>query len=471
MAQIPNQTGRQAVPAQGTPQGMQTAPQGAQNAQGAQGVQKMQSAQNAQGAQGAMPNAQSLQNAQKTPHAVGDIMQQPAVEAAARRRPTANPANQSANAANQSANAANPTGAGGGAQNAAPNGAARTKQRPMRQNPAASRANSTAQHAAAQGAPGAGAARTNAQQPAPNAPNSGKNAPQPAQTKKRADAKAKKETRPKREKPKTEASERARLRRRRRLRQLLGAAVCLLVVIGLLSTVSGSIRFVGTLFDDTAEREEFAGRIQFVTALDPLPFETLSDASMATLLDAAIWATVNGTNNEDYEHDELGATYLPTADLDKTISALYGPDIKFNYATFEDGGLTYNYVPERQAYLVPITSAPSNYVPLVRSIKREGRVKRLTVGYDSPYDDVEMPVKYMDYLFTKNTEDGGYYLTGIVTSETRAETAASSSEVVVNSAVYDTQDTLNQAAADILADGAASSSEADASQEADSASE
>ena len=45
--------------------------------------------------------------------------------------------------------------------------------------------------------------------------------------------------------------ERNALRRRRRWRQLLGAVVCLLVVIGLVSVVSGGVRLTATLFDDS----------------------------------------------------------------------------------------------------------------------------------------------------------------------------------------------------------------------------
>ncbi|MEG2930334.1 MAG: hypothetical protein RR825_00985 [Ruthenibacterium sp.] len=248
----------------------------------------------------------------------------------------------------------------------------------------------------------------------------------------------------------SEADTRAKLRRRRRLRQLLGAAVCLLVVIGLLSAVSGSVRFVGRLFDDTAEREEYAKRLEYLVALDPLPFDTMSNANMNTLLDAAVWGTIAGTNSDDYEHDEVGAMYLPTADIDKTVQALYGPEVKFNYATFEDHGLTFNLVAEKQAYLVPITSAPTDYAPVVERIKREGNTKRLTVGYDSPYDQSDLPVKYNDYIFTKG-DDGKYYLSGIVPSQTKAEVLGDSSSASgATSLAPDNAAVLNDAAAAIL---------------------
>lgn len=227
-------------------------------------------------------------------------------------------------------------------------------------------------------------------------------------------------------KNKSEAAARSSLRRRRRVRQLIGAGVCVLVVIGLISTISGSVKFVERMFDDTEEKKLFEARLDVLVGLDPLPFDTIADANMNTLLASAVWATLSGNNSDDYEHDEVGAMYMPTADIDKTVEALYGPDVKFNYATFEDHNLTYNYVPEKQAYLMPITSTPAEYKPVVEKIKREGNIKRVTVGYDSPFDTIDASVKYNDYLFTKG-EDGVYYLTAIVASATKAEVSVSSS--------------------------------------------
>lgn len=224
----------------------------------------------------------------------------------------------------------------------------------------------------------------------------------------------------------SEVNARSSLRRRRRARQLLGVGVCLLVIIGLISTISGSFKFVERMFDDTEEKKAFEARLDVLVGMDPLPFDTIADANMNTLLAAALWATLTGNNSDDYEHDAVGAMYMPTADIDKTVTALYGPDVKFNYSTFEDHSLPYNYVPEKQAYLMPITSTPAEYKAVVEKIKREGNIKRVTVGYDSPYDDIDASVKYSDYLFTKS-EDGIYYLTGIVASSMKAEAASSSS--------------------------------------------
>lgn len=235
------------------------------------------------------------------------------------------------------------------------------------------------------------------------------------------------------------------LRRRRRARQLLGAVVCILVVIGLASVVSGGVRLAATLFDDTEEKEEFELRLQTLVSLDPEPFDSLEEANHARLLDAAIWSVIqqNSGSLDTYERDEVGAMYLPTLDIDRAIASLYGPDVHFTYETFSDNGLTFQYVPEKSAYLLPITSVNGNYSPRVVEIRREGNTKRVTVGYLDLYGGGEIvfdptklePAKYMDYIFTRSGDS--YYLTAITTSETTVDVSTSSSTAQLPAAPQD----------------------------------
>lgn len=239
------------------------------------------------------------------------------------------------------------------------------------------------------------------------------------------------------------------LRRRRRGRQILGAVVSLLVIIGIFSTISGGVRLVAALFDDTEERAEYASRLEFLVALDPIPFNSISEANTSTLLSAAILESISGAEDADYEHDEVGAIYLPVDDLRATVSALYGPNVYFNYITFEDNGLTFNFDAERQAYLLPVTSATADYAPVVEKITREGNTKRVTVGYVSQYNSSSEPVKYNDYIFTR--VDGQYYLTALVASEMRPETTAVTSTAQAAPLPEDPTDALNSIAPNIVA--------------------
>ena len=225
------------------------------------------------------------------------------------------------------------------------------------------------------------------------------------------------------------------LRRRRRLRQILGAVVCVLVLIGLSSVVSSGVRLTARLFDDTEEREAFEQRLQTLVSLDPEPFESLETANRARLLDAAIWSVIqqNSDRMDAYERDDVGAMYLPTLDVDKELAALYGPDFQFTHDTFSDNGLVFTYVPEKSAYLLPITSANGGYMPRVMEIRRENGGKRVTVGYLDIYGNGEIvfdisklkPVKYLDYIFTR--VNGEYYLTSITQSEMSVDSGSGAS--------------------------------------------
>ena len=252
--------------------------------------------------------------------------------------------------------------------------------------------------------------------------------------------------------------EKSALRRRRRWRQLLGAVVCLLVVIGLASVVSGGVRLTATLFDDSELKAEYVLRLRNLVALDPVPFDSIEEANQNTLLNALIWSSIS--EDKDYERDEVGAMYLPTADIDAAAAELYGPDVHFTYQTFEDRGLTYQYVEEKQAYLLPITSVITDYYPQVEKIKREGDTVRVTVGYLSQFssgtdfspDMQYAPVKYQDYLFRR---DDKTYLYAVTESEMKP--AASSSASASAPAVQAPQEVLDNIAGSLPAAPSSSS--------------
>ncbi len=206
------------------------------------------------------------------------------------------------------------------------------------------------------------------------------------------------------------------LRRRRRVRQLLGVAVLFFVVVGIVSFVSGAAILVRSSFDISDEIPVFEERVKYLVALDTLPFDSLINAPTDTLLYAAMIQAIDLNEDGDYERDENGQMYLPVEDISAAAQQLYGPDEKFNYITFTSDQTLFTYVPEKEAYLMPLTSPPTNYAPIAEALIRQGNKRRLTVGYDSPYDNVIQPAKYLDYIFERH-DDGNYYLIAVVASE------------------------------------------------------
>ncbi|MEG0179604.1 MAG: hypothetical protein RR573_07950 [Oscillospiraceae bacterium] len=221
------------------------------------------------------------------------------------------------------------------------------------------------------------------------------------------------------------------LRRRRRIRQIIGAVVCLLVVIGIVGVVDSTINVVTKLTDNSTEKQAYEARLSNLVAYDPLPFDTLAEANQNMLLAAAIWGTLGENDQSVYERDDIGQLYLPTVDVDRFAAKLYGTTFKFTHSSFEDHGLNYEYITEKEAYIIPITGALSEYFPKVEKIKNEHGTKRVTVGYLSYGAGVEFnvsatlePSKYVDYIFTKSGKD--YYLSAIEESKMKATVSSSS---------------------------------------------
>lgn len=223
------------------------------------------------------------------------------------------------------------------------------------------------------------------------------------------------------------------LRRRRKLRQLLGAVVCLFVVAGVVSTVLGGVQLYRVLTDDTAEREEFASRVSTLVALDPVPFDSLEEANKSVLMEACIWRVREMNPDRQFEENENGACYIPRADIEVYIKELYGETDEFTFASFTIEGMEYQYDKEKEAYIMPITGVTGNFYPKAVKIQKEKDAKRVTIAYISQFTSGggftvipnETPQKYYDYIFTKQ-EDGGYYLTAIVDSEMKPEESSSS---------------------------------------------
>ena len=271
-----------------------------------------------------------------------------------------------------------------------------------------------------------------------------------------------------------EAREKASLSRRRKLRQILGLAVCVLVVVGAVSTVSGALKLISAAFDDTEEKTAYEERLRYLVAYDPVPFTSLEDANTNLLLEAAIWQTISNADKSTFERDEVGSLYMPTLDIDKTIASLYGPDVKFTYDSF-DSNMSYTYVPEKQAYLIPVTGATLYYTPRVEKIKREGDKQLVTVGYISNYGEngeyiasaTSSPTKYYDYIFTKVA--GEYYLSAIEVSEMKATDSASSSSSQLPADLVDPNAAIQSAAESIASESTSSVAES-VSQSTESAS-
>lgn len=224
--------------------------------------------------------------------------------------------------------------------------------------------------------------------------------------------------------------------KRRRFRQLAGLLVCCLVIVGIGTVISSGLGVVAALFDDTKKKQEYANKLQCLVMLDPLPFESLDAADSKQLTEAAIWGTIynalaNQDNLDNYERDpDTDGIILPALEVDATMAKLVGPDYKITHESFESSEMMFQYLEDKQGYLIPVTGLVGQYTPQVEKFQRKDGKMYVTVGYiptfsstDFSFSAATEPTKYMDYVFAKT--DGNWYLTSLQESRMKADNASS----------------------------------------------
>ena len=66
-----------------------------------------------------------------------------------------------------------------------------------------------------------------------------------------------------------------------------------ILIVGIFTVVTRGVKVVGSLFDNSALKEELSSRLQCYVMLDPLPFDSLDQADPNQIKEYAIWTTVN----------------------------------------------------------------------------------------------------------------------------------------------------------------------------------
>ena len=278
---------------------------------------------------------------------------------------------------------------------------------------------------------------------------------------------------------------------RRRARQALGLLIAVLVLIGASTVLRAGVKAVQTLFDDTAQKQEYEDKLEGLVLFDPLPFDGIENIDDLTLREAAVWGCVYNIQEtqggfDNYSTDpDTEQLLIPSVDVDAYLAKLVGPSFKMTHKSFEMEDMTIEFDETTQCYKIPVTGSVGSYRATVTKLFKQGGTLHVTVGYiptQSADDSIlstssDTPTKYMDYLFSR--QSGSWYLTGLTDSETKPESAASAdaSSVPEPMAESDVQDailatTADSAAADSTeanSDPANSADSMEASSSADSA--
>ena len=217
------------------------------------------------------------------------------------------------------------------------------------------------------------------------------------------------------------------IKTKQKRRVIIGAVMCLLMLVGVISIVANGVKIAAKLLDNTAEKEKYNAMLTTLVVADPLPFETPDQADQTILLSSSVWAAVMNEDMEQYEKDDFGQTYLPAVEVDRYFTKIFGTQYTLEHQSFSEQEIEFTYDEDKQAYVVPITSFPTGFTPKVEKIKTGGGEKIVTVGYISPAtnwnDDTSGAVsKYVDYIFQKQGSE--YYLVAVRESAMQVEMTA-----------------------------------------------
>lgn len=221
------------------------------------------------------------------------------------------------------------------------------------------------------------------------------------------------------------------IRSKYKRRVVIGAVMCALMLVGVISIVASGAKVAAKLLDNTAEKEKYNAMLATLVVADPLPFETPDQADQTILLSSSVWAAVMGEDMEQYEKDDFGQTYLPAVEVDRYFTKVFGTQYTLTHQSFSEQEIEFTYDEEKQAYIVPTTSFPTGFTPKVEKIKRGSGEKIVTVGYISPAtnwnDDASGNVsKYVDYIFQKQGSE--YYLVAVRESAMQVELPSADSQ-------------------------------------------
>lgn len=232
--------------------------------------------------------------------------------------------------------------------------------------------------------------------------------------------------------------ERAR-RGRRRSRQLLGAILAFLMVVGIFSIVSLIIDYAKARSDNTEEKGIYQVRLTPMVWFDVFTFDSPTQITDESILQVAIWGVVDELGDTLERTEDLGEMLVPGPEVRLYLAELFGPSYEIpRLRTFTDAvqGIPYTYDSEKDTYILISTGLQPTYLPSVVDVQNEKNgIKRVIMGYVSPASttgaleaipDYENPHHYMDFVFQRDGNE--YYLISLKANTTYAPPDSSSSQ-------------------------------------------
>lgn len=195
-------------------------------------------------------------------------------------------------------------------------------------------------------------------------------------------------------------------------RKITGGVFVFFALVGMASIITLAAVQIGKLVNSPDIKTTFEKQIEYVVALDPVPFDISESPDDDLLLKAAIWKAINSFPEENRTYDENKSLILPAIEVTKAAASIYSNEYTLKHHEVSYIQTKFSYNEEKAYYTIPATSLSGALYPQVVAITRENGNKVLSVAYKSPSlvdyytgtrnSESDKLVKYMEYVMVRN---------------------------------------------------------------------
>ena len=205
-------------------------------------------------------------------------------------------------------------------------------------------------------------------------------------------------------------------------------------VLVLALSVVGVLRLLGLAAGSLQEKRKQAEQAKLAeynrylipaAAVDMEPFDDVSAADPARLIELAVWTVLNGSPDPaGFSYAEDGSLLLPVDAVGQAFADYFGVGVVPVHQTVEGYGYRFVYDPARAAYRIPLATITPVYIPRVINAEERGDTVVLTCGFvnagfyeqDPVSGEPEEPApdKYM--YITLRTAGGARYISAVQTA-------------------------------------------------------
>lgn len=219
------------------------------------------------------------------------------------------------------------------------------------------------------------------------------------------------------------AGEKAAELRGSRARFAVGILTVLFAVFGLVCAAVLCVKGIAAFRTEKNEERcaAYAARLVAFAAVDPEPFDDISDAAMEDLIKISLWSIIgSGVDPNQYAYAN-GELCIPQADAEAAYIAYFGTQRPIVHGSAEGYGYTFQYSAEDAAYYIPMTTLEPLYTPKVTSVEIRSGATVVTCGLigsglwkqDSLTGDITAPDPDRYIRVTFRSASGAEYINSV----------------------------------------------------------